>query len=109
MVQMMLVLYGQTDANSNLTMDFGFIRPPRSLGNFLWYDDNDNGQVDGGESNLPVNVRVSLYLDADGNGEPDDLGALGDRTDDWLLFDLTDANGYYLFDNLPPRSTISLA
>ncbi len=99
-------LYGQEDANSNLTMDFGFILPPRSLGNFLWYDDNDNGELDGGESNLPSGVRVSLYLDADDNDEPDDLGTLNDRTDDWVLFDITDANGYYLFDNLPPRNYI---
>jgi LPXTG-site transpeptidase (sortase) family protein len=99
-------LYGQEDANSNLTMDFGFILPPRSLGNFLWYDDNDNGELDGSESNLPSGVRVSLYLDADDNDEPDDLGTLGDRTDDWILFDITDANGYYLFDNLPPRNYI---
>jgi len=60
-------LYGQTDTNSNLTMDFGFIRPPRSLGNRLWFDDNDNGQIDGGELPVPAGVRVSLYLDANGN------------------------------------------
>jgi LPXTG-site transpeptidase (sortase) family protein len=99
-------LYGQTDANSNLTVDFGFILPLQSLGNFLWYDDDNNGQVNGAEANLPENVRVSLYLDLDLDGEPDDLGVNGNRADDWILFDLTDANGYYLFDNLPPRSYI---
>jgi len=52
-------------------------------------------------------VRVSLYLDNVAPfGQPDDLGVIGDRTDDWIAFDLTDADGYYLFDDLPP-TTIS--
>ncbi|MBN1304062.1 MAG: DUF11 domain-containing protein [Anaerolineales bacterium] len=98
--------FNQADANSNLTMDFGFIRPPRSLGNYLWLDENNNGQVDAGESPVPANVRVSLYLDANGDNQPDDLGVPGDRTDDWLAYDFTDANGYYLFDFLPPNTYI---
>lgn len=98
--------YGQDDSDSNLTMDFGFVRPPRSLGNRLWIDANNNGQVDAGEGPVPTGVRVSLYLDANADNEPDDLGGVGDRTDDWLAYDLTDANGYYLFDNLPPNNYI---
>ncbi len=95
-------LYGQADADSNLTFDFGFVNPPRSIGNRLWYDVNNNGQLDVGE--LPVvGARVSLYLDANANNVPDDLGVIGDNTDDWVAFDTTDANGYYLFDNLPPN------
>ncbi|GAB4461397.1 MAG: hypothetical protein Kow0070_18910 [Anaerolineales bacterium] len=94
--------YGQADSDSNLTFDFGFVRPPRSLGNRLWIDANNNGQIDAGEPPVPTGVRVSLYLDANADNQPDDLGIIGDRTDDWLAFDLTDANGYYLFDNLPP-------
>ncbi len=98
--------YGQDDSDSNLTVDFGFVRPPRSLGNRLWIDSNNNGQVDGGETAVPTGVRVSLYLDTNGDNQPDDLGVIGDRTDDWIAYDLTDANGYYLFDNLPPNSYI---
>ena len=98
---------GEIDADSNLTLDFGVIAPPRSLGNRLWLDDGvgggtrNNGILDGAEPAVPVGVRVSLYQDADGDGLPDDLGAVG-VTDDALRFDLTNADGYYLFDNLPP-------
>jgi LPXTG-site transpeptidase (sortase) family protein len=99
-------LFGQSDGNSNLTMDFGFVHRPRSLGNYLWIDTNNNGQVDAGEGPVPTGVRVSLYLDTNADGQPDDLGVIGDRTDDWVAFDLTDANGYYLFDNLPPNNYI---
>lgn len=94
--------FGQEDNDSNLTIDFGFVRPPRSLGNYLWVDANNNGAFDVGELPVPAGVRVSLYQDNNGNGQPDDLGILGNTTDDWLAYDLTDANGYYLFDKLPP-------
>jgi fimbrial isopeptide formation D2 family protein len=98
--------YGQLDANSNLTIDFGFVLPPRSIGNHLWYDEgagaNTNNRIrNGGE--LPVsNARVSLYRDDNNDGTPDDLGVLGDPSDDWIAYDITDSNGFYLFDNLPP-------
>jgi LPXTG-site transpeptidase (sortase) family protein len=95
--------FGQADSDSNLTVDFGFVHPPRSLGNRLWIDTNNNGQVTAGEPAVPAGVRVSLYLDTNADNQPDDLGVLGDRTDDWIADDLTDANGYYLFDNLPPN------
>lgn len=98
--------YGQDDSDSNLTMDFGFIREPRSLGNRLWIDTNNNGQLNAGELPVPAGVRVSLYLDSNTDNQPDDLGVAGDRTDDWIAFDLTDANGFYLFDNLPPNTYI---
>lgn len=98
---------GQTDSNSNLTIDFGFVRPPRSLGNYLWFDTGagtnaNNGIFDGDELPVP-GARVSLYRDANNDGVPDDVN--GDSlftVDDAIAFDVTDANGYYLFDNLPP-------
>jgi LPXTG-site transpeptidase (sortase) family protein len=85
-------LFGQTDGDSNLTLDFGFISPPHSIGNRLWYDANNNGVMDGGEP--PVSgALVSLYSDEDATvGTPD--GAA-------LATDVTDANGFYLFSNLP--------
>ncbi len=98
-------LYGQQDADSNLTFDFGFVNPPRSIGNRVWFDVNNNGQINGVETGV-ANVRVSLYLDTNTDGAPDDLGVVGDRTDDWVAFDTTDATGYYLFDNLPPNNYI---
>ncbi len=95
--------YGQDDSDSNLTMDFGFVRVPRSIGNRLWIDADNDIVLDAGEVAVPTGVRVSLYLDANADSQPDDLGVIGDRTDDWLAFDLTDAGGFYLFDNLPPN------
>ncbi|MCS6993061.1 MAG: SpaA isopeptide-forming pilin-related protein, partial [Anaerolineales bacterium] len=98
--------YGQTDANSNLTIDFGFVRPPRSIGNYLWFDtgtgaNTNNGIFDAGEQPV-AGARVNLYRDNNNDGIPDDLGVIGDRSDDWIAWDVTDSNGYYLFDNLPP-------
>ena len=94
-------LFGQTDTNSNLTQDFGFIHPPRSLGNYLWFDANNDRAISAGELPVPAGVRVSLYLDTNNDDQPDDLGVVGNRTDDWIATDITDGNGYYLFDNLP--------
>ena len=103
--------FGQADADSNLTMDFGFVRRARSIGNYLWFDNgtgvggiNNNGIRDGSEPFVPAGTRVSLYQENTLDGIPDDINIIGDRTDDWLAFDTTDANGYYLFDNLPPGS-----
>ncbi len=105
-------LFGQTDANSNLTMDFGFVQPPRSIGNRLWLDLGDgtggvaNDGIQNGTEGPVANARVSLYLDANADGQPDDRGVAGDYTDDWITWDATDTNGYYLFDNLPPNNYI---
>lgn len=75
---------GDTDANSNLTVDFGLYRPA-SLGDYVWHDANDNGQQDRGESPV-AGVTVTLY---DGAGNP-------------IATTTTDVNGYYIFDNLIP-------
>lgn len=88
--------YGQVDSNSNLTLDFGFVLPSRSIGNYLWFDtgaNTNNGIYESGDE-LPVpDARVSLYRDDDNDGVPD--GAA-------IAWDETDINGFYLFDNLPP-------
>jgi hypothetical protein len=75
---------GDTNANSNLTVDFGLYRPA-SLGDYVWHDANDNGQQDRGESPV-AGVTVTLY---DGTGTP-------------IATTTTDVNGYYIFDNLIP-------
>ncbi|MCB0096469.1 MAG: hypothetical protein KDE46_12140, partial [Caldilineaceae bacterium] len=77
------------DASENLTLDFGLYRP-FSLGNRVWHDLNNNGQIDDGEPGLP-NVQVSLFL-ADGQTQIDTL--------------FTDANGYFRFDTLRAGSYV---
>ena len=91
--------YGETDANSDLTIDFGFFKP-MSIGNRVFYDDGgtngnlNNGVMDGDEEPIE-NVRVELYRD-----DGDDIFDAGDTRVHW---DITDSEGYYLFDNLSPR------
>lgn len=75
---------GDTDRNSNLTVDFGIFQPA-ALGDRVWNDLDSNGQQDPGETGVP-NVIVELR---DGNG------AL-------IITTTTAADGTYLFPNLPP-------
>lgn len=89
-----------SDNNSDLTRDFGFfLTTPMSIGNRVWIDDGgttgtaNNGLVDGDEAGIGT-VLVELYADTNGDGIPDTTTPI-DSTN-------TDANGYYLFDGLPP-------
>ncbi|HEU4322944.1 MAG TPA: SdrD B-like domain-containing protein, partial [Roseiflexaceae bacterium] len=77
-----------SDANSNLTVDFGVFQP-LSLGNQVWHDQNNNGVVDGGETGI-ANVTVNL-LDASGN---------------LIAQTTTNAQGYFLFTNLGAGSYV---
>ena len=61
-----------------------------SLGNRVWQDDNNNGQIDGSESGID-GVVVNLYEDIDNDGSPDG-GIIATTT--------TADGGYYRFDNL---------
>ncbi len=64
-----------------------------AIGDRVWFDVDGDGIDDVGEPGL-VNVEVEGFLDA---------GVLGDDTDDVSLgIIMTDTNGNYLFDNLPP-------
>ena len=78
-----------------MTIDFGFFKP-LSIGNRVFFDNGagggtaNNGIMDGTELGI-ANARVELYRDADSNGVPDAA---------FIRFDTTDANGYYLFDEL---------
>ena len=66
---------------------------PYSLGNRVWYDTNNNGFVDSGESGVP-GVRVELYRD---NGSTPGVFDAGDT---FVGFETTDGTGYYRFDDL---------
>ena len=85
-----------TDGNANYTLDFGLYRPSLSLGNRVWYDENNNGTNDPSELGIP-NVMVSLYKDSNNDGTPD--GASINTV-------LSNADGYYLFTNLAPDTYI---
>ena len=85
---------GIADANSsNLTVDFGFYIPV-AIGNLVWYDANNNGQVDPGENPFP-GVLVELYLATQTPG-----------VDVPLLTDTTDGSGHYGFEGLVPGDYI---
>ena len=93
---------GEPDDNSDLTIDFGFFGGtdiPFSIGNHLWYDNGSGtGTINDGLRNGTeppvVGVDVRLYRDGDGDGIP--------QADEMIRTDITDANGFYLFDNLDP-------
>ncbi len=80
----------------NHTVDFGLYEPAAqltSLGDFVWFDENHNGQQDPSESGV-AGVIVALY----GAGQD---GVKGGGDD--YLFDLqtTLSDGIYLFQNIP--------
>ncbi len=81
-------------AEDNTTIDFGIEPELASIGDFVWYDDNVNGQQDNGELGVP-DVLIRLFnLGNDGQkGGGDDLevGSV-----------FTNANGFYGFTDLEP-------
>ena len=80
------------DANTNLTVDFGFLTTPDlSLGNRLWFDEDNSGLLDQGERGAP-GVTVHLYRDTNGDGKAD--------TDVAFQSTVTDQDGYYMFHGL---------
>lgn len=72
----------------NPTLDFGFV-PQYALGNRVWYDTNNNRQIDAGETGIN-GVTVQLYA----------ADAFGNPTGAPLATTTTVNGGYYLFNNL---------
>ncbi|HMV84251.1 MAG TPA: SdrD B-like domain-containing protein [Blastocatellia bacterium] len=83
------------DESSNLTVDFGFYT--LRLGNLVWYDKNNSGSVDGGETGI-AGVQVVLYLDRNNSGTFEPAGADAPPVNTLT----TDANGNYVFRKLLP-------
>jgi protocatechuate 3,4-dioxygenase beta subunit len=84
---------GDTDPNSNLTVDFGFFNDAK-LGNYVWNDVNGNGIQDADD--LGINgVTVNLY-DANDPTTPIATTVTGENPDNATL------QGYYLFEGLIP-------
>ena len=70
---------------NNLSIDAGYHSPLASIGDFVWFDADRNGQQDGGEPGLE-GVTVTLYDSSN--------VAVGTTT--------TDATGFYSFTDLQP-------
>lgn len=88
---------GQTDASNNLTVDFGLWQP-FSIGNRFWFDTNNNGARVATENGIG-SVSLSLFLDANADGTPDNIATP-------IATLTTDSNGYYRFDNLKANSYV---
>ncbi len=90
---------GDTDPNTNLTLDFGFIRPA-TVGDRVWRDANSNGIQDAGEPGLD-GVTVRLYRPGYG---PDGLPGTGDDANP--VATTVTVNGLYGFDHLHPGTYV---
>lgn len=75
---------------SNHTLDFGFT-PVSALGNYVWFDDNDDGRQNEPPSRGVNGVRLNL-LDASG-------AVISSTT---TASDSAGNPGFYIFDGLPP-------
>lgn len=80
------------DGAHDPSLDFGFIRPKVSVGDYVWVDKNRDGVQDDGEPGIP-NVRLEI-VDEDGNPVIDVHGKPVEPQ-------VTDKDGKYSFDNLP--------
>ncbi len=87
-VMLMTVTTVLESGESDQSWDAGFNRPAE-IGDFVWYDLDKDGIQDGGNETGIPNVTVTL-TGTDGAGNP-----VNEST-------TTDANGFYLFDDLNP-------
>ncbi len=78
----------------NPTIDTGLFTDTVSVGNRVWFDVNDNAQIDTGEVGVD-GVRVELYRDSDSSGD----FTLGDA---FVAYSMTLDGGYYTFTQLAP-------
>ena len=82
------------DNSINMTADFGYFLPGAAIGDYVWYDADNDGRQDVGEPGIG-NVTIALWRDTNGNGIQDTI------TDTVVSTIQTDANGGYLFTDLP--------
>jgi protocatechuate 3,4-dioxygenase beta subunit len=86
---------GYHDNRSNFSIDFGF-SPLYRLGNLVWFDADNDGIAQTGETGLAA-VEVELFRDT-GDGVP--------QSGEFVSSTVTDGNGYYSFTNLPAGNYI---
>ncbi len=82
-----------TDPSEYPTYDFGFWQPA-SIGNYVWYDMDGFGDQNSTGEPGAEGVTVNLM-------DPGADGVVGTGDDTQIATDTTDADGYYLFDQLP--------
>ena len=89
---------------SNNDVDFGYrgASATSSIGDYVYYDSNDNGTQDSGEPGI-AGVTVELYWDSNGDGTPDGLAIASTVTADGS--NVNYPKGSYQFSNLPPSPT----
>ena len=80
------------NGDKDLTLDFGFVKPVVSVGDYVWIDSNKNGLQDAGEPGL---AGATLTLSGP-TGHP-----VTDISGNPVVAITTDSTGKYLFDNLP--------
>ncbi|MEA3336028.1 MAG: SdrD B-like domain-containing protein [Chloroflexota bacterium] len=100
------VIIGGALPMENLTADFGYNYNPDSdvnggtnlaaLGDRVWVDTDGDGAQDPNEIGVS-GVEVTLYYDQNQDGVYDEPYSVGG----YVPTTTTDANGYYLFDDLP--------
>ena len=76
---------------NNPTIDAGIVNLPAKLGDFVWIDQDRDGVQDAGEPGVAGAV-VNLWIDTDGDGQPDQQ----------IATTTTDDTGMYMFSNLTP-------
>ncbi|MVM40432.1 hypothetical protein GO730_26840 [Spirosoma sp. HMF3257] len=81
-------VYSLTAGQQDLTVDAGLIPLPASLGDYVWYDTNQNGQQDATEVGV-AGVTAVLHDAVSGTV---------------VSTTVTDGTGHYLFTNLNPGS-----
>ena len=93
-----LTLGDEPDGDVNQTVDFGIYDPkqPASLGNFVWYDLDHDGQQDPTETGVS-NIGVTLMSTG-----PD--GVKGGADDSVFATQTTNGDGIYFFQNILPDS-----
>ena len=84
----------------NMTADFGYKLPkPGAIGDYVWEDVNGDGIQDVTEEGIG-NVTLRLWQDVNGDG------VIQPITDQLSATTTTDADGGYIFPNLPPGKYI---
>lgn len=77
------------------TVDFGYNSAGGTIGNFIWFDQNGDGDADTGEYGIQ-GITVDLWVDVDENG------VITAEVDNYLRTETTDENGLYKFTGLAP-------